>query len=129
MKRLPKNHSHTNLQNAVRLIINRNSADYDNGAAGYIQDVMYGGCQSGVVSELIYYSDTLKFYKKHQRDIDALLRGTLEDTGCSSPAELFGEKWDSDDPLGRDTLNQNLMAWFGFEETAHQLADENNIDI
>ena len=35
---------------------------------------------------------------------------------------------DSDDPLALETQNQNLLAWFAFEETAFQLARVNGID-
>ena len=33
-------------------------------------DVLYHGCQSGVVGFLIYYSDTVKFYEKYKTEID-----------------------------------------------------------
>ena len=39
-------------------------------------------------------------------------------------SELFGNKWDKEDPLGRDDYNQNLLAWFGFEETLRKLGYE-----
>lgn len=38
-------------------------------------------------------------------------------TGIYNLSDLFGERWDSEDPLATDTYNQNLLAWFGFEET------------
>ena len=80
-------------------------------------DVLYHGCQSGTVGFLIYYSDTVKFYNRYRQEIDDLLYETMESTGLYSPSELFGDKWDKEDPLGRDDYNQNLLAWFGFEET------------
>ena len=55
-------------------------------------DVLHNGCCSGVVSELIYYYDTVRFYK-----------------------------WDKEDPLAQDDFNQNLLAWFGFEETLRNI--------
>ena len=36
---------------------------------------------------------------------------------------LFGDKWETDDPMALATFNQNLLAWFGFEETARRMAD------
>ena len=56
-------------------------------------DVLYHGCQSGIVGELIYYTDTVRFYKQYRQD-----------------------------PLAQDTYNQNLLAWFGFEETLRNIA-------
>ena len=36
-------------------------------------DVLYHGCQSGVVGFLIWYSDTVRFYKQYKDEIDELL--------------------------------------------------------
>lgn len=90
---------------------------------GALEDLLAYGCQSGMVGELIYYSDTYAFYEKHCKEINALLAEMLDNTGCKAPAELFGTKWDSTDPLALDIQNQNLLAWFGFEEAARQLHD------
>lgn len=89
-------------------------------------DLSQGGCSSGMIGELIYYSDTLSFYQRHQDEIDAMLMELLSDCGYKSPEELF-RGWDEDDMFCRDTHNQNLIAWFGFEETAKRLL--NNIGI
>ncbi len=95
--------------------------DYDNKADIFL-DVLEHGCQSGIVSSLIYYDDTTNFYDNHKKDIDALLAELMEDTGIYNPSELFGDKWDREDPLALDVLNKNLLAWFGFEETLRQIA-------
>ena len=87
-------------------------------------DVLYYGCQSGMVGFLIYYSDTVRFYKRYRQEIDDLLYEEMDGTGLFSPTELFGDKWDKEDPLGRDDYNQNLLAWFGFEETLRKLGYE-----
>ena len=84
-------------------------------------DVLYYGCQSGTVGFLIYYSDTVRFYKQYRQEIDDLLYETMESTGLYSPSKLFGDKWDKEDPLGRNDYNQNLLAWFGFEETLRNI--------
>ena len=88
------------------------------------KDVLYYGCQSGTVGFLIYYSDTVRFYKQYRQEIDDLLYEEMDGTGLYSPTELFGDKWDKEDPLGRDDYNQNLLAWFGFEETLRKLGYE-----
>ena len=64
----------------------------------FIEDLSEHGCISGMVTSLIYYDDTVKFYDKHQIEIDNMLTELCNDTGCS-PAELFGNKWDDSDPL------------------------------
>ena len=87
-------------------------------------DVLNYGCQSGVVGFLIYYTDTTAFYKKYQSEINELLYNYMEETGLYSPKELFGSKWDKDDPLAIEDYNQNLLAWFGFEETLRNIGLE-----
>ena len=87
-------------------------------------DVLYHGCQSGVIGFLIYYSDTVKFYEKYKTEIDTLLYELMEETGIHSPSELFGDKWDKEDPLANEDFNKNLLAWFGFEETLQKICYE-----
>ena len=84
-------------------------------------DVLDYGCQSGVVGELIYYCDTVRFYKQYKGEIDALLYKSMQETGLYSPSKLFGDKWDKEDPLANGDFNQNLLAWFGFEETLRKI--------
>ncbi len=86
------------------------------------RDLMCGGCVSGIVGALIYYHDTLAFYVEHADAIDALLYEIMDGTGMQ-PGELFKD-WDNEDPLGRKDHNRNLLAWFGFEETARQIANQ-----
>lgn len=94
--------------------------DYDN-KKNIFTDVLNYGCQSGIVGELIYYSDTVRFYKQYKEEINSLLYDAMNGTGIYSPSELFGNKWDKEDPLAQDTYNQNLLAWFGFEETLRNI--------
>lgn len=94
--------------------------DYDDKKCIFT-DVLDYGCQSGVVGFLIYYTDTIRFYKQYKDEIDTLLYELMESTGLYNFKDLFGDKWDKEDPLGNDTYNQNLLAWFGFEETLRNI--------
>lgn len=98
----------------------------DDDPHGNYHDLQQGGCQSGVVGDLIYYTDTVAFYKRHQQEIDTMLYELCQDSG-STPWQLFGDKWDDKDPLARDVYNQNILAWFGFEETAYRLVEYDDI--
>jgi hypothetical protein len=120
----------TPLERHVQAWINAQAQDFDEGGAtGVLLDLQKGGCESGYVGHLIYYTDTVKFFKKYKTEISALLSNVLEDFG-GNPVDVFGkEKWDSTDPLAMDTQNQNLLAWFGFEETAHRLASRNGVEL
>ena len=86
----------------------------------FITDLQQGGCQSGLVPELTYYRDTLAFYNRHKDEINQLLAETLKDLGLSSQAKLFID-WDPSDPLALEVHNQNLLAWFAFEETVYHV--------
>ena len=86
----------------------------------FMQDVMNYGCQSGVVSELIYSNDTIEFFEKFKNEINELLSKMIEETGLSVN-ELFGDKWDETDPLAYDISNKNLLAWFAFEEITRNI--------
>ena len=81
-------------------------------------DVMNGGCRSGACRDLIYCGQSKRFYETYKHEINELLyKG-----GCDNLADLFGSEWDIHDPLALDEDNQNLLAWFGFEETITNIA-------
>lgn len=118
----------TALERNVSRWANARKADYDNGLEGVFKDLFYGGCQSGTVGHLIYYKDTTAFYSKHRAEIDELLYTMLDDIGGNGAVDLFGDKWDQSDPIARNMQNQNLLAWFGFEEAARRLCDRADIE-
>ncbi len=77
----------------------------------FIQDVLHWGCKSGIVSSLIYYSDTHKFFDQYYQDIENLR------TECDI------------DPLTYNTGDlKNFLAWFGFEETLYRIATKLGIE-
>ncbi|MFA6780407.1 MAG: hypothetical protein WCU80_11610, partial [Paludibacteraceae bacterium] len=79
--------------------------DYDD-KKNIFTDVLHYGCQSGTVGFLIYYHDTVAFYKKYQDEINELLSDAMSGSGLYDLSELFGGKWDKEDPLIRDCANQ-----------------------
>ena len=70
----------------------------------YMSGVQKYGCVSGMIPELMYYSDTEKFFIKHMDDIFDLYNELKEECG-----EINME------------LNSNNLAWFGFEQTIDNL--------
>lgn len=119
--RIASKYAETMLERSVLRWMNERGADYDNGAAGPYADLMRGGCASGMVGHLIYTRDCVAFYRRHRKDIAALLSDALDNTG-GTVAGLFGDRWDSQDPLAFEDGNRNLLAWFGFEEAARNIA-------
>jgi len=119
----------TKLECAVKAWVNGLADDYDDGAAGAFRNLFQGGCASGMVGDLIYYKDTIPFFKRHKNEIVGIAKEQANDYGVSFGQMLEGlNGWDKDDPLCDDTQNQNLLAWFGFEETARRLADRAGIE-
>ena len=115
IKELKRNSDSPLTRRVCNYVIDR-WGDYSN-KSNIFTDVLYHGCQSGIVGELIYYSDTVRFYKQYRSEINELLYNMMNGTGLYAPSDLFGDKWDKEDPLAQDDYNQNLLAWFGFEET------------
>jgi len=113
----------TPLEKRIVSILKYKLQDYDN-LKSLIKDVLNSGLQSGIISDLVYYNDTLAFYKRYKKEIDTLLKDIMNETGSNSPADVFGNKWDKEDFFIQDTNNRNLLAWFGFEEKTRELADK-----
>lgn len=89
-----------------------------------VLEVLEHGCVSGIVGELIYYSDTTAYYAKNRDAINHLLYEQMEEFGDHNLEEFFcgTVKWDPEDPLALDCYNQNILAWFGFETTMRNVA-------
>ena len=105
----------TRLEKRVLSIINQ-----EDEPLSFINDVLYGGCQAGTVGELIYYSDTIKWYKLYAPEIADQVRYMMDETGVNLYT-LNG--WDKSDPFIRETNNQNLLAWFSFEQVCNDIQD------
>ena len=81
-------------------------------------DVINDGCRSGACRDLIYYGQTKRFYEDFKHEINELIYKSDYD----NLADLLGSDWDKRDPLALEEDNQNLLAWFGFEETLQNIA-------
>ena len=77
-----------------------------------IVDVLNHGCASGIVSSLIYYSQTRKFFIDNMDEIFDLYNEYIQE---------FGEG------LGFE-IDFNSLSWFAFEEVTRIIADEMEIN-
>jgi hypothetical protein len=117
------NAAETELERAVaRIAGERESEDF-------IKDVLSGGCINGTVGELVYTGDCVAFYRKHKKDIQKLVTESMSDCGIDSMKGLFDDKFEAEDPFCEGDENQNLLAWFGFEEALRTLANRIELDI
>lgn len=83
------------------------------------QDISYGGCISGTVSALIYYSDTTKFFDKFKKEIVDLVKDLQQEGIINSLNDL--NDFDKDDPFCEEVYNKNLLAWLAYEEVNQKL--------
>jgi len=109
----------TELMKAVVDDILNQDKDYQQ---DYINDVLEHGCQSGVVSSLIYYNDTADFYNKYSDDIYNLLYADMQDFGYQSIPEMIASLNGAKD-VGSDEQYKNLLAWYGYERTMQDIHD------
>jgi hypothetical protein len=75
------------------------------------------GLECGIVGSLSYSPSTTKFFKSYRSEINELLSDTIFHSGAEYTA-IFGDKWDKTDPLALEMQNQNLLAWYAYEEVA-----------
>lgn len=80
-----------------------NIDDYEN-PIDYFTDIMEHGCISGIVTELIYYYQTEKFFDRHVDEILEIYNTILEQ-GIELDIEI----------------NRNNLSWLAFEETIKSL--------
>ncbi|MCK9372462.1 MAG: hypothetical protein M0P91_04635 [Sulfuricurvum sp.] len=122
--------TNTKLEEAVKdCIIEEIETCYEDREEDFFEDLFRNGCISGMVSSLVYYTETQKFFKEHDEEINELVSETIDSIGCDSITGIFGDKFDKSDFLCLEQSNQNLLAWFGFEETARKLAQELGLDF
>ena len=86
----------------------------------FLDDLYSHGCVSGMVSSLIYYSDTIQFFQDYKDEINSLLSNDMQED-----VNMFNfNNFDKEDPLCLEQNNQNLLAWYGFERTADNIRFE-----
>lgn len=110
---MKKDHLKTQLQsivennpNTLKAFVAQEALEQEDIKA-FFSDLQQHGCISGMISPLIYYSDTHQFFDDYYYEIEEL-REEFEDS-IGEPIKITGDL-------------KNTLAWFAFEETAHQLA-------
>jgi hypothetical protein len=93
--------------------------DYDGDPCRPLREVLQHGCASGVVTPLIYYKDTERFYRRYEAEIWDLVADCAARRGERTFSFLVN--LNRDQPGGY-TQVANMLAWFGFEEAAYNLA-------
>jgi len=97
-------------------------------SADTIREIAEHGCINGTCCELIYYSDTIKFYDEHNEEIWELISDRAEDMGTSTLTYISRELANID----TDTQFKNALTWIAVEIVCLSLicADEfGHIDL
>lgn len=89
-------------------------AQTDEDVINFLKDLQKHGCQSGMVSSLIYYSQTHAFFDTHYDEIEDLRQDYKDSCGI-------------DIQIKHDL--KNTLSWFAFEEVAYQLANDLEIEL
>ena len=80
----------------------------------WLADFQQGGCASGLVNNLVYYSDTEVFFDKYYSEIMELRQDYKDQTGKTLDADDFNLK--------------SWFAWWAFEYTIDRIAEELGIE-
>lgn len=74
----------------------------------YLGDILRGGCQNGVISELIYYKDVYPFFQEYYLEIEESVLEIQEEYGAIT--------------LQADI--QSHLTWLAVEKTASTIASK-----
>jgi len=81
----------------------------------YFTDLLEHGCISGMVPDLVYYTETRAFYDTHYFEIESLREAYKEQTGECITQYCNGDL-------------KNFLSWFAYEQTARQMWQAFHID-
>ena len=94
----------------VEIILDQvDELDNDNEILAAVEEIVTYGCQSGIVSALITYSDTELFFDKHANEIFELVEDAKQEGIID---------------MNNFTLSKNNLAWFAFETIAQEIYQE-----
>ena len=93
----------------VEIILSEIEGIEDDEILSTVEEMVTYGCQSGIVSALITYSDTELFFDKHANEIFELIEEAKEE-GIINLNEFI--------------LCKNDLAWFAFEMIAQEIYQE-----
>lgn len=101
--------------NTIKALVAQEALDYtSDNFISFFQDLAQHGCISGMISSLVYYTDTEAFFDNHYEEIIELKINFEEAIG--RPLEISHQV-------------KNYLAWFAFEQVAYQLTIELGLEI
>lgn len=107
-----------------------NSCESDDDLKAFIKGMETGGCKSGAMSDLTYYSETVPFYNKHEEEIWELIDAHMEgdpDYRVKNRLDFLSKLNGADQVYNLDTF-ANLLAWFAAEHVTEIIAQTIDLD-
>ena len=96
----------------VEIILDELEGIEDDEILSTVEEMVTYGCQSGIVSALITYSDTEKFFDNHANEIFELIEDMRQEGIID---------------MNNFELSKNNLAWFAFETIAQEIYQEMEI--
>ena len=93
----------------VEIILSEIEGIEDDEILSTVEEMVTYGCQSGIVSALITYSDTEKFFNNHANEIFELIEDMRQEGIID---------------MNNFELSKNNLAWFAFETIAQEIYQE-----
>ena len=93
----------------VEIILSEVEGIEDDEILSTVEEMVTYGCQSGIVSALITYSDTEKFFDNHANEIFELIEDMRQEGIID---------------MNNFELSKNNLAWFAFEAIAQEIYQE-----
>lgn len=101
--------------NTIRAYVAQEALDYHNDdPAQMFADLQQGGCVSGMIGSLIYYTDTHAFFDRFYDEIEEMREQYEDELG--EPLRVNGDL-------------KNWFTWFAFEETAYRMAQDVGLEL
>ena len=80
----------------------------------HIKDIVQCGCISGIVSSLVYYSDTTRFFNCYRKEILSMLQ--------DSDKNIYSEYTYLLDQKKYSVSEKNDLSWFAYDNTVIRIA-------
>ena len=81
----------------------------------YIIDITKYGCISGIVSSLVYYSDTVRFFNNYRQEILTMLTDPDKNVYFDDTYWIDHTKY--------SVPEKNSLTWFAYENTVYRIAE------
>ena len=102
-----------NVEDDIKIYVVQEALKYHT-IKDFFKDLFQNGCVSGMISSLVFYNQTEKFFDRHYHEIMELKEEFEASMG---------------QPMNIPYHLKNYLAWFSFEQIAYQIANDLGLEI